>query len=746
MESKLSELAAVKREAVKLQSQGLKSSIGNKIDQFASRLQAVRNAKTEQNKKQAILHLRQELKRYQTLRLRENHKTKSPLQPNGWNVMPTPGPENITPGETKNNNNTSQIPQELKSSRPGSIRSLIANTFESIADFIIPSAMAGEYQQPAILPGVIGCYENQADYDAHISQDMDLLQPEIEVDSGLDAAAYAKITTLAEQLDYSPIKIVEYVTNSLEHEQYLGSVKGALGALTSGGANDIDHASLLIALLRASGIPARYVRGQIYFQDKPAHLNWWNVKDLAAASKAVGQSGASYTNSNYTIDGLTAFSMEHVWVEACVPYGNYRGDGQGTESHRWVPLDPSFKEYDRIDGISQSEVFDYDAFLSKRTKQLPYEKYEAQVLEYIRTINPNLTLADVGTHWQQRTLSLGFLPDTLPYAIRTYTNWSDVITTPRSAILPEEWRASVKIKFAGDVEFGIPMTNFAQHRITLSFEGATSTDNTQYLEFMDGIRVLDCDTGNLTVTPVFKKDGVALTGSAPELPTLSSLSLCDGSDFRKITMGMKVRVNNKTVSITRGSGNNVEFDTISPLDYYALSAYPFNGSDQFLAERNRHLLTSLNSTSKPSDNADDTIGEFLNLVLVKYMRYTTDANTEIGQLFGTTGRSGHHIGLASTRADVEYIFDLPYAMHSNNFVVDVPGGISKAVAIEGGALDFDAMRLTGYTASHYESYVWQENAVKDAVSTVSGLQIASSEGNEVQSFTSGAALSAFVNT
>ncbi|HID70671.1 MAG TPA: hypothetical protein EYP35_09525, partial [Desulfobacterales bacterium] len=546
--------------------------------------------------------------------------------------------------------------------------------------------------------------------------------------------------------DYSPVKIVEYVTNSLEHEQYLGSVKGALGALTSGGANDIDHASLLIALLRASGIPARYVRGQIYFQNKPAHLNWWNVKDLSAASAAVGQSGTIPTNSNYTIDGLTSFSMEHVWVEACVPYGNYRGDGQSTESHRWVPLDPSFKEYDRIDGISQNEVFDYEAFLSKRTKKLPFEEYEAQVLEHIRTSDPNLTLADVGTHWQQKKLSLEFLPDTLPYTIRTYTDWSDAITTPRSAILPEDWRASVKIKFAGDTEFGIPMADFAQHRITLSFEGATSGDATQYMEFMDGDRVLDCDTGNLTVTPIFRKDGIAITGSAPELPTLSPLTICDGSDFRKIIMGMKVRVNNKTVSITRGSNHNVEFDTISPLDYYALSAYPFNGSDQFLAERNSRLLSSLNSTSKPSENGDDTIGEFLNLVLVKYMRYTTEAGLEIGQLFGTTGRSGHHIGLASTRADVEYIFDLPYAMHSNNFVVDVPGGISKAVKVEGGAINWDAMRLTGYTASHYESYVWQENAVKDAVSTVSGLQIASSENNEVQSFISGTALSAFVNT
>ncbi len=127
--------------------------------------------------------------------------------------------------------------------------------------------------------------------------------------------------------------------------------------------------------------------------------------------------------------------MEHVWVETCVPYGNYRGDGQGAESHRWVPLDASFKHYERSEGvvqyqdIAQNVEFDYDSFLSERTKALPHEVYEDQVLDYIRTIDPNLTLTDIGIRWQQKNLVLDFLPDNLPYAIREYTNWNDDIYT-----------------------------------------------------------------------------------------------------------------------------------------------------------------------------------------------------------------------------------------------------------------------------------------------------------------------------
>ncbi len=37
--------------------------------------------------------------------------------------------------------------------------------------------------------------------------------------------------------------------------------------------------------------------------------------------------------------------IEHVWVEAYLPYGNYRGKIKGEGGYQWVPLDPSFKWY-----------------------------------------------------------------------------------------------------------------------------------------------------------------------------------------------------------------------------------------------------------------------------------------------------------------------------------------------------------------------------------------------------------------
>jgi len=53
-------------------------------------------------------------------------------------------------------------------------------------------------------------------------------------------------------------KIFDYVNKATDFEYYLNSKKGALGALDSKKANCCDQAHLVVALLRASGIPARY--------------------------------------------------------------------------------------------------------------------------------------------------------------------------------------------------------------------------------------------------------------------------------------------------------------------------------------------------------------------------------------------------------------------------------------------------------------------------------------------------------
>jgi uncharacterized membrane protein len=67
----------------------------------------------------------------------------------------------------------------------------------------------------------------------------------------------------AAELDYDPARIFAYLRDEVGFESYVGSLRGSRGTLWSGAGNALDEASLGVALLRASGIPAQYARGTL---------------------------------------------------------------------------------------------------------------------------------------------------------------------------------------------------------------------------------------------------------------------------------------------------------------------------------------------------------------------------------------------------------------------------------------------------------------------------------------------------
>jgi hypothetical protein len=88
---------------------------------------------------------------------------------------------------------------------------------------------------------------------------------EADLASTVEASISLEIAQLAESLNWSPVEIYAWVKNNIRSEWYWGSMKGAEETLRQKSGNDADQASLLIALYRAAGFPARYVRGVIEF-------------------------------------------------------------------------------------------------------------------------------------------------------------------------------------------------------------------------------------------------------------------------------------------------------------------------------------------------------------------------------------------------------------------------------------------------------------------------------------------------
>ncbi len=78
--------------------------------------------------------------------------------------------------------------------------------------------------------------------------------------------------------------------------------------------NDMDLASLLIALYRGQEIPARYVYGTAEVDIEEA-LNWLGVEDDEVAYRLFQENGIP-SAANYDGDDIESITIDHVWVAA----------------------------------------------------------------------------------------------------------------------------------------------------------------------------------------------------------------------------------------------------------------------------------------------------------------------------------------------------------------------------------------------------------------------------------------------
>ncbi|GEM_PF-3100082 len=123
----------------------------------------------------------------------------------------------------------------------------------------------------------------------------------------------------------------------------------------------MDQASLLIAMYRHCGIPARYVVGTVELTPEQAR-NWAGGFDRVEDAALAYMYGGIPLSQSFAAGGgkLRALRIEHVWAEAWLSRDRYMGaaenyppcDYDPAAPHKcaraWFALDPSFKEYDII--------------------------------------------------------------------------------------------------------------------------------------------------------------------------------------------------------------------------------------------------------------------------------------------------------------------------------------------------------------------------------------------------------------
>jgi hypothetical protein len=328
-----------------------------------------------------------------------------------------------------------------------------------------------------------------------------------------EAPLSAPIVQLAESLGWNPVRIYEWVQNNIETEWYWGSMKGAEETLRQKSGNDADQAALLVALLRAANFPARYVRGVAEFFpniDKAKSLT--GLDDPLKIAALLQKAGVPFEP---VIAGgkIANFRFEHIWVEAEIPYANYRGAMLDQHGKIWVPLDTHLKPAGYVWNSAADLPGDFplagmrDDYLATPRDETPLEYLRGRVEAHLSS--PYAPLL------RTRSLpafTLGILPGSLQFGVHAITG--------EYAALPDELRHQVHFRATDEdgrelFAFSSDAVRFASRQLILSYEPETVQDQ----RIIDSYGGLDNTPAYLVhLRPVLLLDGERLLVAREGLP------------------------------------------------------------------------------------------------------------------------------------------------------------------------------------------------------------------------------------
>ena len=246
--------------------------------------------------------------------------------------------------------------------------------------------------------------------------------PRLDEPQGLEPPIGSVPAELREAADAlaGPIEVYEWVRNTIRPEFYHGRMKGPVEAFRERSGNDADTAGVLVEMLRAKGVPARYVRAVVEVP-APVLVAVTGTADVTQALRVLARAGIPHQPVAGPA-GPTAVRLHRVFVEALVPYANYRGAVVDNQGSVWLPLDASFKAMAPAVGRDVVAMgFDprqaFDAYLGAAQAATPLEFVRGRVTELLATHLPGTTYPEVLNHRTFGSERLGLLPSTLPYKV-----------------------------------------------------------------------------------------------------------------------------------------------------------------------------------------------------------------------------------------------------------------------------------------------------------------------------------------
>lgn len=548
--------------------------------------------------------------------------------------------------------------------------------------------------------------------------------------STIDANITSRIQRLADELNRDPVAIYNYVKGNIDFEPYAGSKKGAEGTLIEKAGNAVDHASLLIALYRSIGIPCRYLRGTIRLSVTDA-MNWLNAETVEGLMSrasvmslaAVDKSGKRIPNSSKgwvsmtederrgVVRDIAYLDVTHTWIEAYLPYFNYRGQPSPDASQKfWIQLDPSFKRYgyqsrpaDALSKIGFSEEELLAEYLNADTRPSLDVFLVDRVADLLQQRSPDRTVADI--MWERSIVAqpVTQLPNGLDSGVTliVITNeWHDL---PENG--PPGFIRRVTISVDGITKtFRTP--ELYNKRITISFRPATAPDED----------LLNKAGGDLLrVSPLYEM--------VTELK-IEGRPVGVGTTPRRAGDRVPYKFSTEPASIDRAV-------TVTAGGFYAVSVNMGYVPAALIQERYERFLSEFAAGNK---ERDAVLGEMMYLAACQYWHRMQTRGRTIGGVLNVLEIT--EPSAAMVRVDIKAFshFGVPSDVEVNSLVIDVPWNVRDLPRASGkDILNYQKLQIVH--GSVFEHVVFDEMFGVQSLSTIKILQLARSKGIEIVQIT-----------
>jgi len=572
-----------------------------------------------------------------------------------------------------------------------------------------------------------------------------------DLQTGVDVQITPEIQALAAELGNNPVAIFNWVRNELEFVPIYGSIQGSQMALETKKANAFDTASLLIALLRAAGIPARYVYGTV---EIPAELvmNWVGGVETPEAALSLLAQGDIPSEGLIQGGRITHVRMEHVWVEAWVDYYPSRG-AVNINGDSWVAMDAGFKQYTYSDGLDVDQAIPFDAGslvdqlvqgaqvndvegwaagIDQDLLESGLQDYQAQIQTYLDTSGSVATVADMPGGRSVVPVQAAMLAGSLPYHL--------LVRSDAFASLPDSLRHRFRYAlYAGEQDrvldsptlvFEESLPALAGKKLTLGFAPATAEDEALIQSYLptvhaDGSPIQPSEwpaslPGYLIrLTPELLVDGVVVQRGGV---------LTMGDDFIA-SLGLQEPDQGwQTVDNSIVVGSTVAIDVAgTPASAAQLAA---------LSDRTAATQQTL---QQPTGSVETSalVGDLLYGTVLGYFSLLHLFTDIAAKNQGIISYPLPSIGSFQTELNVNRVFGLPVAVSEGGVLMDIDRNASIVVDKSGdraGRRRFNA--LIGLVSSLLESRIPEEifstpEYTAEGISAAKALMLANRQGQKI---------------